>query len=84
MVSFTHRPFTTEERGPGTHWIGGWVGPRAGLEAVERRNISCCCWKSNPGRQARILPLHRVSYSGSNPHRGMDKIFYLLETLKVL
>jgi hypothetical protein len=20
---------------PGTHWIGGWVGPRAGLDAVE-------------------------------------------------
>jgi hypothetical protein len=19
----------------GTHWIGGWVGPRAGLDAVE-------------------------------------------------
>jgi hypothetical protein len=24
--------FTPEERAPGTHWIGGWVGPRAGLE----------------------------------------------------
>jgi hypothetical protein len=21
---------------PGTHWIGGWVGPRAGLDAVEK------------------------------------------------
>jgi hypothetical protein len=21
------------------HWIGGWVGPKAGLEAVERRKI---------------------------------------------
>jgi hypothetical protein len=20
---------------PGTHWIGGWVGPRAGLDDVE-------------------------------------------------
>jgi hypothetical protein len=24
-----------EERAPGTHWIGGWVGPRAGPDAVE-------------------------------------------------
>jgi hypothetical protein len=24
--------FTPEERAPGTHWIGGWVGPRSGLE----------------------------------------------------
>jgi hypothetical protein len=21
---------------PGTHWIGGWVGLRAGLDAVEK------------------------------------------------
>jgi len=24
--------FTPGERAPGTHWIGGWVGPRAGLD----------------------------------------------------
>jgi hypothetical protein len=23
------------ERAPGTHWIGGWVGPRFGLDAVK-------------------------------------------------
>jgi len=23
------RHFTPRERAPGTHWIGGWVGPRA-------------------------------------------------------
>jgi hypothetical protein len=26
--------FTPRERAPGTHCIGGWVGPRAVLEAV--------------------------------------------------
>jgi len=26
--------FTAKERAPGTHWIGGWVGPRAVLDAV--------------------------------------------------
>jgi hypothetical protein len=25
---------------PGTHWIGGWVGPRTVLEDMERRKIS--------------------------------------------
>jgi hypothetical protein len=25
---------------PGTHWIGGWVGPKTGLNDVEKRNIS--------------------------------------------
>jgi hypothetical protein len=28
--------FTPEERAPGTHWIGGWVGLRAGLDDVEK------------------------------------------------
>jgi hypothetical protein len=31
--------FTPRERAPSTHWIGGWVGPRAGLDAVVRRKI---------------------------------------------
>jgi hypothetical protein len=31
--------FTPRERSPGTHWIGGWVGPRAGLDAVVKRKI---------------------------------------------
>jgi hypothetical protein len=26
--------FTRRERAPGTHWIGGLVGPRAGLDKV--------------------------------------------------
>jgi hypothetical protein len=30
-----HGRFTPRERAPGTHWIGGWVGPRAGLDAVD-------------------------------------------------
>jgi hypothetical protein len=31
--------FTTRERAPGTHWIGSWVGPRAGLDAVVKRKV---------------------------------------------
>jgi hypothetical protein len=27
------------ERAAGTHWIGGWVGPRAVLDAVAKRKI---------------------------------------------
>jgi hypothetical protein len=30
---------TPGERATGTHWIEGWVGPRAGLNDVERRKI---------------------------------------------
>jgi hypothetical protein len=36
-------------KNPGTHWIGGWVGPRAGLDAGARRKI-CPCWGSNLDR----------------------------------
>jgi hypothetical protein len=25
------------ERAPGTHWVEAWVGPRAGLEAMDKR-----------------------------------------------
>jgi hypothetical protein len=28
--------FIPTERVPGTHWIGGWVDPRAGLDDVEK------------------------------------------------
>jgi len=31
-----------------THWIGGWVGPRAGLDAMVKRKI--------PSPQHRSLP----------------------------
>jgi hypothetical protein len=31
--------FIPEEKTPSTHWIGGWVGPRAGLNDAERRKI---------------------------------------------
>jgi len=32
--------FTPKERAPGTHWIGGWTGPRAVLDAggEEKKN----------------------------------------------
>jgi hypothetical protein len=29
--------FTPGVRAPGTHWIGGWVDPRAGIDDVEKR-----------------------------------------------
>jgi hypothetical protein len=31
--------FTPGKSAPGTHWIGGWVGPATGLDNVERRKI---------------------------------------------
>jgi hypothetical protein len=40
--------FTPRERDPGTHWIGGWVGPRAILDMVVKRKIPSPRQESNP------------------------------------
>jgi hypothetical protein len=37
-----------KERTSGTHWIGGWVGPRAVLDAVVKRRIPSPRRESNP------------------------------------
>jgi hypothetical protein len=55
--------FTPKERAPGNHWIGGWVSPRAVLDAVVKRKIPSPRRESNPDRPARSL--YRLSYHGS-------------------
>jgi hypothetical protein len=40
--------FIPRGRAPGTHWIGGWVGPRAVLDAVMKRKIPAPRRESNP------------------------------------
>jgi hypothetical protein len=40
--------FTPRERAPGTHWIGGWVGPRAVLDAAVKRKVPSSRRESNP------------------------------------
>jgi hypothetical protein len=48
VVSVTARPrFTPGDRTSGTHWTGGWVGPRAGLDTEARGKILCPCRESN-------------------------------------
>jgi hypothetical protein len=32
--------FTPRERAPGTRWLDGWVGPRAGLDTVMKRTFA--------------------------------------------
>jgi hypothetical protein len=43
------------ERNPCNPWIGGWVGPRAGLDVVVKRKHPYTCRKSNSGRKINIL-----------------------------
>jgi hypothetical protein len=45
-------------RTPGTHWTGGWVCTRAGLDSEVRGKISCLCRVSNLDRPV-VQPLAR-------------------------
>jgi hypothetical protein len=47
--------FNPGERAASTHWLGGWVGPSAGLDAVEYRTLSCPYRELNPLQPAAIL-----------------------------
>jgi hypothetical protein len=51
VVIFTLRPLYLRGKNPGALWIGGWVGPRAGLAVVMKRKIMAFR-DSNPGRPA--------------------------------
>jgi hypothetical protein len=52
------------------------MGPRAGLDAGDRRKILCPCQGSNPDRPARRQTLNCLSYRCS--WRG-DNLAYLLD-----
>jgi hypothetical protein len=51
--------FTPRETALFTHWIGGWVNPRTGLDAAKKRKF-LPCRESNPGRSSRIPSLCRL------------------------
>jgi hypothetical protein len=60
--------FTPGEGAPGTHWIGSWVEPRAGLDDVEKRKLLTLPeLELRPiGRPARGQSLYRLRYLGSH------------------
>jgi len=72
VVNAMPRPLYPRER-PGTHCIGGWVGPRAGLDR---------CGKSRPtgirslNRPARSDLLYRQRYPGSLFGYNTKEIWY--------
>jgi hypothetical protein len=37
-----------QESSPGTHWIEGWVGFRAGLDTEARGKFFACAWDRTP------------------------------------
>jgi hypothetical protein len=57
--------FTPCVKATGTHWIGGWVGLRAGVDAVEKRKSLCPCRKSNTDLPNHSPSLYPLRYPGS-------------------
>jgi hypothetical protein len=72
--------FTPGERASGTHWIRGWVGPRADLGAVEKRKIFSCR-ESNPGHPARSPSLYRLTYPNSLFNLFKSNLFFPVNPL---
>jgi hypothetical protein len=62
---------------PCTHWIGDWVGPIAGLDAVKQRKISCLCGESNPSRVARSPSLYQLIYPIPTPWKTVKIISFI-------
>jgi len=46
--TFTPGCFTSGKRAPGTHWMGGWVSPRAGEDTAMAKNISSSAGNRTP------------------------------------
>jgi hypothetical protein len=65
VVSFTPLPLYPRGKSPGVHLIRGWVGSRAGLDAVEKKEICFPCRESNPAIQPVSI---RLGYPCSSRH----------------
>jgi hypothetical protein len=58
-ISFTLRPLYRRENSPqSTHWTGGWVDSREGLNAVEKRKIP-----APSGSRTQIVQLVASNYT---------------------
>jgi hypothetical protein len=61
-------------KGLGTHCIGGWVGPRAGLTGRRKSRPPPGFFFRSPDRPARSQSLNRLSYPGPLS-RNVPKFF---------
>jgi hypothetical protein len=57
----------------GTHWMRGWVTPRGGLDAMEKRKILPLSGIEHRC-PARSLSLYRLGYSG--PYGASDRFYF--------
>jgi hypothetical protein len=77
VVSYTLWPLCPSKRALGTHCIGVWVGPRVGMDDVEKRKFLTLPWlELRPlGRSGRSQWQYRLSYpsyASVSPRLGHD------------
>jgi hypothetical protein len=65
VVSFTPRPLYPQGKSPRTHWLGGLVDHRAGLNDMEKILAPPELELRPLGRPASSQSLYRLSYPGS-------------------
>jgi hypothetical protein len=61
--------FTPKGRAPGTHWIGGWVGPRAILDAVVKRKIP------SPSGNRTLEPRSAIPLTATQPVKKYSSLW---------
>jgi hypothetical protein len=96
MVSVTPRPrFIPEQRTPGIHCTGGWVGLRAGLDTEATGKILYHCRGSNHGHPVvHCIVRHYTDWATPAPHNfgveanvhfedGDDKQINRRETVRI-
>jgi len=52
VVSFMTQLLYPQRKSPSTHWIGGWAGPRAGIDTGVKRKDPNPCQESNVSHPA--------------------------------
>jgi hypothetical protein len=74
--------FIPRERVPDTYWIWGWVGPRAGLDAVVKRKIPSPC-RDLVNTNYNVLqsfPKYRMSGLKRQWNKTLEKFIYFENT----
>jgi hypothetical protein len=62
-----------------THWIGGWVGPKAGLDAVvKRKTFPASAGTRTPDHPARVPVLYHWAISAMKAYWGVEVLLHTL------
>jgi hypothetical protein len=75
--------FTPGERAPSTHWIGGWVNPKSGLDDVEKRKfLPLPGLELRPlGYSARSQSLYQLCCPGSHMYSILKEFIFTTSEL---